>query len=183
MRNRLLEIIAALVGVVAVVWLYADRAWFGPSEVPSETAVPVLEDTVDVIPGPREVAPVEPAPVAVVDPAPGVEQAVVDDAALTEAVLEWEAARESLKAVQTQLVQLDTVFDAREAEFAELEANGADSEMLEEEMLIFLDGIVEQYDQLETRLAEAEAAEQAAAERLGSLRGERPDAAALDGDR
>jgi hypothetical protein len=38
-------------------------------------------------------------------------------------------------------------------------------------MLIFLDGIVDEYDELEMRLGEAEAAELAAAERLATLRG------------
>jgi hypothetical protein len=69
---------------------------------------------------------------------------------------------------------LDQRFDAKEAALAELEAQGIDTEALEEEMLIFLDGIVEEYGALETRLAEAEAAELAAAERLARLRGDLP---------
>ena len=47
--------------------------------------------------------------------------------------------------------------------------------LLGEEMLIFLDGIVDEYDALETRLAEAEAVETAAAERLATLQGSSPD--------
>ncbi len=185
MRNRLIEITAALVGVVAVVALYSDRSWFGGSDAASEAPVTMPEESTEVIAAPsevvREVAPDRPAPAVETEAQPVAGQTAVDEVVLMEATQEWEAARESLKAVEAQLNQLDTVFDAREAEFAELEAQGTDPEMLEEEMLIFLDGVVTQYDELETRLAEAEDAERAASERLITLRGDLPDRADPDG--
>lgn len=175
MRNRIVEIAAAIIGVASVVYLYVDRTGLEGSGEQQERA-PFAAEL------PAEPAPVEsggavaaPARQLAPDVVPVVQGAAADDAAVEMARATWEAARQGLEVVEAELEQLDTTFDAKETEFAALEANGADAEALEEEMLIFLDGIVDEYDALETRLAEAEAAELAAAEHLAHLRGDSPD--------
>ena len=85
----------------------------------------------------------------------------------------WEEARAELATVRSDLERLDEQFDEKDAELARLEEEGADPDEIEEQMLIFLDAIVTQYDELEGRLATAEAAEHAAADRLQALRGDR----------
>lgn len=95
---------------------------------------------------------------------------MASEEALTEAVASWQSAQETVAAVEAELEVLDNRFDAKEEELAALEEQGLDPAQVEEEMLIFLDGIVDEYDALETQLAEAEAAEQAAAERIANLR-------------
>jgi hypothetical protein len=176
MRNRLIEISAALIGVVIVVALYLDRGGVadnasapGPMVQPS-APLPDIErppaperPRALELPGAAESVEAEPAGAA---PEPAVETAEVAEARVI-----WETARAALEAVEGELEVLDQRFDAKEAELAEREARGLDPEALEEEMLIFLDGIVDEYDELETRLGEAEAAELAAAERLATLRG------------
>ncbi|MEM8768166.1 MAG: hypothetical protein AAGE43_12020, partial [Pseudomonadota bacterium] len=82
----------------------------------------------------------------------------------------WEIARAELEAVESELEVLDLAFDEKEAEFEELEDGGMDPEEIEDQMLIYLDSIVDQYDALETRLMDAEAAELEAAERLDAAR-------------
>lgn len=181
MRNRVIEILAAVIGVIVVVALYLDRPWFGAPDAPAEPAPGITERPVEVMATTPSITPqvtsIQVDPVAgssAIDP-------VVDTAAVAEAELVWAAARETLEAVQTDLDLLDVAFDAKEAEFEELEAAGTDSEELEDEMLIFLDGVVERYDELETQLAEAEAAELAAAEWLETLRGGSADAPEAQG--
>ena len=180
MRSRVLEITAALIGVAIVAFLYLDRSADSPTpaQVPAETVVlPSRSDPSETLPRQPHAAPTASEPMvsgqsSAADPDPAPEAESVE---VAEALASWEAARVALDAVETELESLDQRFDAKEAELAELEAQGLDPDALEEEMLIFLDGIVEEYDQLETRLAEMEAAELAAAERLAKLRGELPD--------
>jgi hypothetical protein len=172
MRNRVLEIAAALIGVAIVVVVYLDRIPSEGERAPAPNAsppVPVPPAATKVpAPPPRQT----PAGAAI-DPR-SESQATADAQELAEAREGWEAASANLEAVESELKVLDQRFDDKEAALAELEAQGIDTEALEEEMLIFLDGIVEEYDALETRLAEAEAAELAAAERLARLRGDLP---------
>jgi len=170
MRSRLLEIIAALAGVLIVVFLYLDRSGTDVGESPPErepAKVPV-EPVVDTRPTPaaRQSPGIPSQAITEVEPEP-----VVDSAGIAEAREVWETARAELEAVEAELEVLDQRFDAKEAELAEREAQGLDPEALEEEMLIFLDGIVDEYDELEARLAEAEALELEAAENLSRLGG------------
>ena len=168
MRNRLVEIMAAVIGVAAVVFFYLDRAEeadvpppvpvVAPAELPQETAPAVLA----------------PAPVANTgEPAPleaEVEAAELEAPEVMAAQNAWELAREELDAVEAELEELDLAFDAKEAEFEELEAGGMDPAEIEDQMLVYLDSVIDRYDALETRLMDAEAAELEAAERLDAAR-------------
>ncbi len=171
-RSRTLEILAAVVGVAIVVFLYADRSWWGDSEPSSARPPPVVETPVASTPGESVRPTPAPAQATLREAAPADSELVTDDPDVAVAMAAWEAARTELESVTAELEQLDAVFDAKEAEFAELEAEGMDSDALEEEMLMFLAGMVDQYDELETLLTEAETLESAAAERLAALRGE-----------
>ena len=177
MRNRLFEISAVLVGIAIVVGIYLYRT--GGADV---DAVPVAEPARGTLleneqPGSSQQnrsVPVAPPsqPAASAEPTPAV---VADVAEIEAARVAWQSAVADIDAVEAELTVLDEQFDAKEAELAEMESQGMDPELLEEEMLIFLDGIVDEYDALETRLAEAEAVETAAAERLATLQGSSPD--------
>ena len=170
MRNRILEIVAALAGIAIVVMIYLDRNQpaTAPELAPARAPVPlpmVAEPAAEPTPASTPVT-------ATPDAGPAIEPPPASESPeIAEALVSLESAREEVEAVETALGVLDQRFDAKEAELAEREAQGLDPESLEEEMLIFLDGIVEEYDELETRLAEAEAAELAAAERLSRLGG------------
>lgn len=173
MRNRLFEISAVIAGiaVVAAVYLYRTDSADTDSAVVSDPALPGRIE-------PERIPPANEAPLpakartslAVPDPEPAPAEAV-DEAELETVRSAWESAVADIEAVEAELNVLDERFDAKEAELAEMESQGMDPELLEEEMLIFLDGIVDEYDELETRLAEAEAVETAAAERLARLTG------------
>lgn len=169
MRNRIFEILAALAGVAIVVAIYLYR-----QEVVPEDGGPVPEP-VSTLPERPAPAPVPEVETPVLESAqPTVVEPIVDEAAVASARMEWETAVADREAVEAELEVLDVHFDAKETELEEMEAQGMDPELLEEEMLIFLDGIVDEYDLVEARLAEAEAAEAAAAERLAELQGGEP---------
>lgn len=171
MRNRVLEILAAAIGVAVVVALYLGREEPAGSDAPALNVTPWVEDVESQDPATRP-RPAAPAARSVLpDSRPDIDLPVPVDPALETAELTWEAARAELDQVQTELERLDSAFDAKEAEFAALEAQGTDAAVIEEQMLIYLDGMVDEYDALETRLAEAEASERAAAEALSMLRG------------
>ncbi len=175
MRNRILEIAAALIGVAIVVVLYLDRS--GGDPAPEPEAPEAASPSVQVPPQPSRVPSSQADAGPMAEPATGPEPLLQEpeEPEVAEARDAWELARVELDAVEVELEKLDQRFDAKEAELTEREAQGIDPEVLEEEMLIFLDGIVDEYDALEARLAEAEAAELAAAERLAKLRGEVPE--------
>ncbi len=174
MRNRLFEISAVLVGVAIVVAIYLFRQ--------DDVTEPAAEIERPIATSPEvELKPVESLPASDAGaagvtsaPTPEPELPVVDPAEIAEARTVWQAAVADLEAVEAELDVLDTRFDAKEAELGEMESQGMDPELLEEEMMIFLDGIVDEYDELETRLAEAEAVEASAAERLAELQGDVP---------
>lgn len=171
MRNRLFDISVVLAGVAIAVAVYPFREGRAPDEMHPEF---------------RSTATIEtPAAPARLMPAPGVQYASTPDARTAEPdrpvidPVEFEAARSvwqsavaDLEAVESELDELDSRFDAREAQLSEREARGMDPDAAEEEMLIFLDGIVDEYDALETRLEEAEDFEAEAAERLAELSGD-----------
>jgi hypothetical protein len=178
MRNRIFEISAVLAGIGIVLAIYFYRE--GPTPLEQQAAPqPVVEQparpvSTPLSPSDRPIAEsaspvVTPAPVAEVD------FPVVDEAELQSAQSIWQAAVADIERVEAELDVLDIRFDAKEAELAEMESQGMDPETLEEEMLIFLDGIVDEYDELETRLAEAEALQADAAERLGRITGSAPE--------
>lgn len=173
MRNRLFEISAALAGVAIVIGVYFYRTE-GDIQAPVPVAEPaaVLPDPPAERPAPQPNQTQAPVQAAVPQDEPAMPE--VDPLALETAQSAWQAAVTELEAVEAELEVLDVRFDAKEAELAEMESQGMDPEALEEEMLIFLDGIVDQYDALETRLAEAEALEAEAAERLAELQGGYP---------
>ncbi len=167
MRNRIVEIMAAVIGVALVVFFYLDRA--GETESPAEpVAVPVEvpsdepEPEVPVLP---LATPAEPEPLTA-----EVEPLALDSPEVLAAQNAWETARAELEAVEAELEELDLAFDEKEAEFEELEDGGMDPEEIEDQMLVYLDSIIDQYDALETRLMEAEEAELEAAERLEAAR-------------
>lgn len=175
MRNRVVEVVAAAIGVAVVVAFYLGREEPAGSDVPAVNVTTWVEGVESRDPVARPAAPAAPAARSVSsDSQPPVDLPASVDPALETAELTWEAARAELDQVQTELERLDSAFDAKEAEFAALEAQGADAADIEEQMLIYLDGMVDEYDALETRLAEAEASERAAAEALSTLRGDSP---------
>jgi hypothetical protein len=176
MQKRLFEISAVVVGVAIVVAIYFYRSDGADQELRPEPA-PAAVVTGETIRSPaarsEQPAGETAAPVAVESPAPAA--ATVDPVEVESARTVWQAAVADLEAVEAELDVLDTRFDAKEAELAEMEAQGMDPDLLEEEMLIFLDGIVDEYDELETRLAEAEEMEAEAAERLARITGAAAD--------
>jgi hypothetical protein len=174
MRNRIFEILAALAGVAIVVAIYLYRQEVVPEDGgPVPEPVSTLPERPAPAPVPKVETPVlESAQPTVVEPT--VVEPIIDEAAVASARMEWETAVADREAVEAELEVLDVHFDAKETELEEMEAQGMDPELLEEEMLIFLDGIVDEYDLVEARLAEAEAAEAAAAERLAELQGGEP---------
>ena len=163
MRNRIFEILAALIGVaiVLVIYFYRQDGIDEPTPVVESSVVQPIEP-----PLPKSDEPALEAPAAV---SPAVVEPVADEAEVETARAVWQAAVADLEAVEAELEVLDTRFDAKEAELAEKETQGMDPDLLEEEMLVFLDGIVDEYDELEARLAEAEELEIVAAERLAAL--------------
>lgn len=170
MRRRIVEVFAVVIGAALVVFYYLDRQP-APSGPPAAAAPSALAPRPADQPGVRA-QPVFPPVVEAPAASPG--SPVTEDAPAREsAEAAWEAARAEVAAVRSGLSQLDARFDEKDAEFARLEAEGADPEVLKEQMLIFLDGLVEEYDELEGRLAAAEAAEQEAAEALEALGGSR----------
>ena len=176
MNKRIVEMLAAVIGValVAVLYLHNGPAESSRPENPAgaETVHQPLSDSHGAVRS-RSSAATLPA-VAVQRPGSG--DAVVpsgDSAPHGSARADLEAARIEQQQVRAELAALDVTFDARGAHFAAREAQGADPDVLSEEMLIFLDEIVERYDELETRLAEAESLEREAAERLTALAGTR----------
>lgn len=176
MRTRLFEISAVLAGVAIVLAIYfyrqdraADEAPSEPRPVAAEQKMRTAAPTIDQPALQSSAAEVDSAPVAEPDlPA-------INQEELEQARSDWQSAVAELEAVEAGLGVLDDRFDAKEAELSELEAQGMDPDALEEEMLIFLDGIVDEYDALESRLAEAEAVEADAAERLAGITGSAPD--------
>ncbi len=177
MRKRLFEISAVLAGVAIVVVIYFYREGLAGGEKPPEPQpVATIPEARSPTPAPEINRSVPQSSSAARTAAPVSESAlpVVEEAELEAARSLWQSAVAELEAVETELDVLDTRFDAKEAELLEMEAQGMDPDTLEEEMLIFLDGIVDEYDLLETRLAEAEAAEVDAAERLAELQGDDP---------
>ncbi len=175
MRNRLFEISAVTAGVAIVAAIYFYQKEGALDDVQSEPRPLTREETrtapVPVVPAPAVSKPAEAEVRAAEAGLP-----VLDAVALEEARSEWQNAVITLEAVEAELNVLDTRFDAKEAELSELEAQGMDPDALEEEMLIFLDGIVDEYDTLEARLAEAEFAEADAAARLARMTGSEPEA-------
>lgn len=172
MRKRIIEVFAVVIGAALIVFYYVDRQ--PASSVPPAVAAPSTH-----VPLPAEQAPAAVTAQPVFPPVVAAPAAMPDtpetDETPTMASAEaaWETAQAEVAAVRSSLSQLDARFDAKDAEFARLEAEGADPEVLEEQMLIFLDGLVAEYDELEGRLAAAEAAEQEAAETLDALGGSR----------
>lgn len=168
MRNRLVEIMAAVIGVAAVVFFYLDRAEEAdaPPPVPVVAPAQLSQETVPAVLAPAPVVNTgEPAPLTA-----EVEAAELEAPEVMAAQNAWELAREELDAVEAELEELDLAFDAKEAEFEELEAGGMDLAEIEDQMLVYLDSVIDRYDALETRLMEAEAAELEAAERLDATR-------------
>jgi len=171
MRNRIFEILAALAGVAVVIAIYFYRHEAVPEHsAPPSDSVPALPDRPAPIRAPEtdKSVLVSPQPTVV---EPTVAEPIVDEAEVASARTVWQTAVADREAVEAELEVLDVRFDAKETELAEMEAQGMDPEELEEEMLIFLDGIVAEYDLLESRLAEAKAVESVAAERLAELQG------------
>jgi hypothetical protein len=168
MRNRVFEALAALTGVAIVVFIYLYRQDGADEPVPVVESAVVQTIEPILTPLPKSDEPALEAPAAEVV-SPAVVDSTDDPAEVESARAVWQAAVADLEAVEAELEVLDTRFDAKEAELLEMEAQGMDPEVLEEEMLIFLDGIVDEYDELEARLAEAEELEIAAAERLAEL--------------
>ncbi|MGE0624364.1 MAG: hypothetical protein AB7I04_15250 [Pseudomonadales bacterium] len=168
MRKRVVEVLAVVIGAALVVFYYLDR-----QPAPSRTDVtggqtaPVADPVAPASSAQPVFPPVSTPTVTVPDP-------VTDEAptAVAAARAAWETARAEVEALRVSLSRLDARFDEKDAEFSRLESDGADPEVLEEQMLIFLDGIVDEYDELEGRLAAAEAAEQEAADRLEALGGD-----------
>jgi len=173
MRNRILEILSALIGVAIVAALYIDRDWFGAGTSGHANPVPAVEPVVELPPA----GPLTDPPVAVEVPRPSeaqVSELSVITPTLEEAESAWEAAREELNVVEAELQQLDLRFDEAEAEFADMEVQAEDPEQLQDQMLIRLDAIVEQYEALELRQVEVERAERIAAEALARAREAQP---------
>lgn len=170
MQKRLFEISAVAVGVAIVVGIYFYRSGGADEEVQPESAPAAVE----TIPAPAP-APANQAAAPVAAEAPAAAAASIDPAEVESARDLWQAAVADVEAVEAELDVLDTRFDAKEAELAEMEAQGMDPELLEEEMMIFLDGIVDEYDELEARLADAEETEADAAERLARITGAASD--------
>ncbi|HEY5646062.1 MAG TPA: hypothetical protein VIS76_08985 [Pseudomonadales bacterium] len=162
MRSGMVEGLAVVIGVLLVVTWYLERQAVPPAPVVAEMpAVP-----------PALTAPPAVLPDALPSPASSA-AAPVAEPVIETARAAWEEARAELATVRSDLERLDERFDEKDAELARLEEEGADPDEIEEQMLIFLDAVVTQYEELEGRLATAEAAEHAAADRLQALRGDR----------
>jgi hypothetical protein len=170
MRNRFVEGLAVVIGLALVVFYYVDhQPVLSQPEAAGNPVAPVAEPVTPVVDAPlRQVfPPVSEPPVETLAPA------VEETASLAAAQAALETARAEVAALRGSLSRLDARFDEKDAEFARLESEGTDPEVLEEQRLIFLDSVVDEYDELEGRLAAAEAAEQQAAEMLEALGGNR----------
>jgi len=167
MRNRVVEVLAVVIGLVLVAFYYLDR--LPPPAQPAAIGSPSVPAVVPSTPVATE-QPARTFPPASEAPA-GVPEPVTGETvpALETARQAWETARAEVAALRGSLSRLDARFDEKDAEFARLESEGTDPEVLEEQMLIFLDSVVDEYDELEGRLAAAEAAEQQAAATLQAL--------------
>jgi len=176
MRRRFVEMLAVVIGVGLLVFYYLDRQPLSSMPVAVENPAPA----VDVLPGPTTQSPVVALPGSnvfppvVPAPVPAAADPVEDEVeTMAAAQAAWETARDAVASVRSELEKLDVRFDEKDEELSRLESEGADPDAVEEEMLIFLDGIVEEYDELEGRLSAAEAAEREAADRLEALGGVR----------
>ena len=168
MKKRIVEMLAAGIGVMLVVVFYLsnrEAETSRPEPGLSETTPEALSGAAAPFTGAMPVA----APATPDDR----EVVAAQSIPVGSARADLEAARREQKVVRAALEELDVAFDARDVEFSARKARGEDPDALREEMLIYLDDMVERYDELEARLAAAERQEQAASERLTALAGTR----------